>query len=55
MTLGGIITLNKLIKQKDHALLSRLRLTKLTLLQAIVFNLSKKQYLRHAKQLLDIP
>ncbi len=55
MTLGGIITLNKLIKQKDHVLLSRPRLTKLTLLQTIVFSLSKKQYLRHAKQLLDIP
>jgi len=53
MTLGGVVTLNQLIKQSDLNLLSRPRLSKMTLFGILLQSFSKRLYLRKAKKLLS--
>lgn len=52
MTLGGIFTLNKLIKQDDELLLSRPRLNKLLFVRILIVSLFKGWYFRVAGALL---
>jgi len=54
MTLGGVTTLNKLIHQDDKQLLSRPRLSKQQLIMILMTSLSKRLYLRKARQLLAV-
>lgn len=52
MTLGGITTLHQLNSQDDASLLTRPRLSKLTLLKIMCISMSKQGYLWQAKRLL---
>lgn len=54
MTLGGILTLNKLMSQDDSSLLTRPRLSKLSLLKILILSASKSTYLRTANRYLTI-
>lgn len=54
MTLGGITILNKLVSQHDNALLSRPRLSKITMLKILLSSASKTIYMKSAKQLLKV-
>jgi hydroxysqualene synthase len=54
MTLGGITTLNKLMSQRDNALLNRPRLSKLTMLKILLLSASRTIYLQSAKQLFNV-
>lgn len=52
MTLGGITTLNLLIQQSDDCLITRPRLSRLTLSTIMIRSLGKKRYLSHCQHLL---
>lgn len=52
MTLGGITTLNFLMQQKDERLISRPRLSRITLSTIMIRSFPKKGYLLHCQRLL---
>jgi len=53
MTLGGIMTLSKLISQSDDSLLKRPRLSKWSLIKIMLMSMFKRVYSRKAEQLLN--
>lgn len=52
MTLGGITTLNFLMQQKDERLISRPRLSRITLSTIMIRSFPKKGYLLHCQRVL---
>lgn len=52
MTLGGITTLNLLSQQKDERLITRPRLSRVTLSMIMIRSLGRKRYLSHCQRLL---